>query len=41
VLGVEVILIGGGGVAAICMAAVKTRRADALVEMGLADVLED
>jgi hypothetical protein len=41
VLSIEVVLIEGGGVAAICMAAVKTRRADALVEMGLADVLED
>jgi hypothetical protein len=28
-------------VAAICMAAVETRRSDALVEIGLADVLED
>jgi hypothetical protein len=41
VLGVEVVLIGGRAVAAICMAALGKWRAAALVEMGLAGVLED
>jgi hypothetical protein len=41
VLGVEVVLSGIRGAAAICMAAIEIRRPDVLVGMGLVDVLED
>jgi hypothetical protein len=37
----DVVLSEVGGVAAICMAAVRIRRPDALVEIGLVGVLED